>query len=148
MTEFDPAVYGPPDVRVGTAEREQAAAALGEHFAAGRLDVTEYDDRVGRAYAAKTAGELAVLFGDLPRPQPPAPQILTPPPVVAPQRSLPLAPIGAAMILVFGIGFAVATHFFPFFLFPVLFFAFIRGRRGYGPRGPRFGPRGPGYYRT
>ncbi|MEC3953862.1 DUF1707 domain-containing protein [Nocardia sp. CDC153] len=138
MTDFDPAVYGPPDVRVGTAEREQAAAALGEHFAAGRLDVTEYDDRVGRAYAAKTAGELAALFGDLPRPQPPAPQVLAPTPVPAPRRPLPYAPIGVAAFLVFGITFAVATHFFPFFLFPVLFFAFVRGRRGFGPRGPRY----------
>ncbi|MFE3001531.1 DUF1707 domain-containing protein [Nocardia sp. NPDC059246] len=136
MTDFDPAVYGPSTVRVGTAEREQAAAALGEHFAAGRLDIAEYDERVGRAYAAKTAGELAVLFGDLPRPQPPAPQIPAPPP--APRRPLPLAPIGAGVLLVFMIAFAVTTHFFPFFLFPVLFFAFARGRRGYGYRGPGY----------
>ncbi|MGV9662017.1 DUF1707 SHOCT-like domain-containing protein [Nocardia niigatensis] len=137
MTDFDPAVYGPSTVRVGTAEREQAAAALGEHFAAGRLDVAEYDERVGRAYAAKTVGELAVLFADLPRPQTPAPQILTPP--GAPRRALPLAPIGAGVLVVFLIGFAVVTHFFPFFLFPVLFFIFARGRRGYGYRGPRYG---------
>ncbi|MVU77482.1 DUF1707 domain-containing protein [Nocardia sp. ET3-3] len=136
MTDFDPAVYGPPDVRVGTAEREQAAAALGEHFAAGRLDVAEYDDRVGRAYAAKTAGELTVLFSDLPRPQPPVPPVSTPPPV--PRRALPLAPIGAAVFLFFLVAFAVETHFFPFFLFPVLFFIFVRGRRGFGPRGPRY----------
>lgn len=136
MTDFDPAVYGPPDVRVGTAERERAAAALGEHFAAGRLDVTEYDDRVGRAYAAKTAGELAVLFGDLPRPQPVTPQILTPPPL--PRRPPPFAPIALTVALVFAIAFAVATHFFPFFLFPLVFFLFARGRRGWGPRG--FGP--------
>ncbi|MFJ9363808.1 DUF1707 domain-containing protein [Nocardia sp. NPDC101769] len=136
MTDFDPAVYGPSTVRVGTAEREQAAAALGEHFAAGRLDVAEYDERVGRAYAAKTAGELAVLFGDLPRPQPPAPRIPTPPP--APRRPMPLAPIGAGVLLVFVIAFAVTTHFFPFFLFPVLFFVIARGRRGYGYHGPRY----------
>ncbi|MGW5111325.1 DUF1707 SHOCT-like domain-containing protein [Nocardia sp. NPDC004123] len=134
MTDFDPAVYGPSTVRVGTAEREQAAAALGEHFAAGRLDIAEYDERVGRAYAAKTAGELAVLFGDLPRPQRPAPQIPAPPP--APRRALPVAPIGAAVLLLFMIAFAATTHFFPFFLFPVLFFVFARGRYGY--RGPRY----------
>ncbi|MTE13736.1 DUF1707 SHOCT-like domain-containing protein [Nocardia aurantiaca] len=141
MTDFDPAVYGPPTVRVGTAEREQAAAALGEHFAAGRLDVAEYDDRVGRAYAAKTAGELAALFGDLPRPQPPAPQLT---PATGPQRTLTLVPFGVGIVLVFAIVFAVATHFFPFFLFPVLFFVFARGRRGYGYRG---GYRGPHYHR-
>ncbi|APA99884.1 DUF1707 SHOCT-like domain-containing protein [Nocardia seriolae] len=139
MSEFDPAVYGPPEIRVGTAEREQAAAALGEHFAAGRLDVAEYDDRVGRAYAAKTAGELTVLFGDLPRPQPPAPQLLAPAPM--PRRPVPVVPVAAAVFLVFALGFTVLTHL-PFFLLPFLFFlAASRGRRGFGPRGPR-------YYRT
>ncbi|GAB2448981.1 DUF1707 SHOCT-like domain-containing protein [Nocardia tengchongensis] len=135
MTDFDPAVYGPPTVRVGTTEREQAAAALGEHFAAGRLDLTEYDDRVSRAYAAKTAGELAVLFSDLPRPQPPAQQAPTPP---APRRALPLVPVGAGALVVLAFVFAIVTHIFPFFLFPVLFFAFARGRRGYGFQGPRY----------
>ncbi|MGW4533147.1 DUF1707 SHOCT-like domain-containing protein [Nocardia sp. NPDC004340] len=136
MTDFDPAVYGPPTVRVGTAEREQAAAALGEHFAAGRLDLDEYDDRVGRAYAAKTAGELAVLFGDLPRPQPPAPQVQAAPP--APRRALPLVPVGAGALVALALVFAIVTHIFPFFLFPVLFFVFARGRRGYGYHGPRY----------
>ncbi|MEU1429826.1 DUF1707 domain-containing protein [Nocardia sp. NPDC005746] len=136
MTDFDPAVYGPPTVRVGTAEREQAAAALGEHFAAGRLDLAEYDDRVGRAYAAKTAGELAVLFGDLPRPQPPAPRVQAAPP--APRRPLPLVPVGAGALVVLALVFAIVTHIFPFFLFPVLFFVFARGRRGYGYHGPRY----------
>lgn len=74
MTDFSPAVFGPPAVRVGTAEREQAAEALGRHFAAGRLDLDEYDDRVGRAYAAKTTDELTILFADLPNRHPPQPR--------------------------------------------------------------------------
>lgn len=63
-------------VRIGDAERDQAMRALGEHFAAGRLDHDEYDVRMQTAIGAKTHSELAVLFADLPllpAPQPPPP---------------------------------------------------------------------------
>jgi hypothetical protein len=56
----------PGGVRIGTLEREQAAAALAEHFAAGRLDTDEFDARVREAYLAKTAADLVPLFADLP----------------------------------------------------------------------------------
>lgn len=60
--------------RIGDAEREAAVAALGEHYAAGRLTKDEYDDRSDAAYQARTAADLAPLFADLPRtgPQRPA----------------------------------------------------------------------------
>ena len=57
-----------PSVRIGTAEREAAASALSEHFAAGRLDQDELEERLDRAYAAKTGADLEPLFQDLPRP--------------------------------------------------------------------------------
>ena len=57
-------------LRVGDAERHQAVTALGEHFAAGRLDQDEYDTRIQTAYAAKTRVDLQGLFGDLPEPVP------------------------------------------------------------------------------
>lgn len=34
---------GNRDYRIGDAERQEAMDALGKHFTAGRLDVTEYD---------------------------------------------------------------------------------------------------------
>ncbi len=55
--------------RVGDAERDEAARALGEHFAAGRLDREEYDERLERAFAARVAGDLTALFRDLPHPR-------------------------------------------------------------------------------
>lgn len=55
-----------PEVRIGTAEREQAQRLLGEHFGAGRLTLTEFEDRSGRIAAAVTRRDLAVLFTDLP----------------------------------------------------------------------------------
>ncbi|WP_109509730.1 DUF1707 SHOCT-like domain-containing protein [Nocardioides speluncae] len=60
-------------LRVGDAEREEAASALGEHFAQGRLSREEYDDRLAAAFAAKTGGDLQQLFRDLPAPHPGAP---------------------------------------------------------------------------
>lgn len=55
-----------PQLRIGDAEREQAAAALGEHFAAGRLSAEEHGDRLDRVWAARTRADLAPVFGDLP----------------------------------------------------------------------------------
>ena len=53
-------------IRIGTAEREQAVKALGEHFAQGRLEPAEFEERMSAAYAARTASELDRLFDDLP----------------------------------------------------------------------------------
>jgi hypothetical protein len=57
-------------VRVGDEEREQAARALGDHYAAGRLDRAEYDERLDQAFSARTRADLAALFRDLPEPRP------------------------------------------------------------------------------
>ena len=53
-------------IRVSDAERNAVAELLGQHYADGRLDQAEFDDRVGRTMAAKTRGDLAGLFDDLP----------------------------------------------------------------------------------
>ena len=39
---------------------------LSEHFQAGRLTAGEFDERMGRALAARTCGELRALLADLP----------------------------------------------------------------------------------
>ena len=56
----------PRSIRIGTDEREQAVKALGEHFAQGRLEPAEFEERMTAAYAARTAAELDRLFDDLP----------------------------------------------------------------------------------
>ncbi|MFW6205450.1 MAG: DUF1707 SHOCT-like domain-containing protein [Actinomycetota bacterium] len=53
-------------LRIGDAERDAAVAALGEHYAAGRLTREEFDERAGRATAARFDADLAPLFADLP----------------------------------------------------------------------------------
>lgn len=53
-------------LRIGDAEREQAAAELGEHYVQGRLTTEEHDERLDRVWAARTRAELASTFPDLP----------------------------------------------------------------------------------
>jgi Domain of unknown function (DUF1707) len=56
----------PPHVRVSDQEREHVAAELREHFAQGRLDTDELEERLARAYGARTVQELQALRTDLP----------------------------------------------------------------------------------
>ncbi|HEY1915292.1 MAG TPA: DUF1707 domain-containing protein [Streptosporangiaceae bacterium] len=55
-----------PDVRVGDADRDAAAAALSEHFAQGRLTLDELDARLDATLTAITHGELSQVTHDLP----------------------------------------------------------------------------------
>ena len=55
-----------PYVRVGDADRDAAAAALGEHFAQGRLALDELDARLDATLTATTHGELSQAARDLP----------------------------------------------------------------------------------
>jgi hypothetical protein len=55
-----------PHLRAGDTDRTAVATVLGRHMADGRLTVAEYDERVARAYAARTYGDLAELTADLP----------------------------------------------------------------------------------
>lgn len=57
-------------MRIGDQQREEAINALNDHFAGGRLEIGEYEQRVGYASAAQSAQELAALFHDLPQPHP------------------------------------------------------------------------------
>ena len=50
----------------GSADRERAVGVLRAAFTEGRLTQDELDDRVGRAYAARTYGDLWALIADLP----------------------------------------------------------------------------------
>jgi hypothetical protein len=57
-----------PHLRAADADRAAVATQLGDQMSAGRLTVAEYDERLTRAYAARTYGELEALTADLPRP--------------------------------------------------------------------------------
>ncbi|MFI7598476.1 DUF1707 domain-containing protein [Actinoplanes sp. NPDC049681] len=53
-------------MRAGDAERQAVADKLKLALDEGRLDLHEYDERLQRAYGAKTFGELDGLTADLP----------------------------------------------------------------------------------
>lgn len=55
-----------PTLRVGDPEREHTAARLGSALILGYLSMEEYEDRLGRAFAAQCAGDLDRLTSDLP----------------------------------------------------------------------------------
>ena len=55
-----------PRIRASDADRDRTAALLREHHAAGRLTAEEFNERLDKAYAAKTLGELDQLLSDLP----------------------------------------------------------------------------------
>jgi hypothetical protein len=54
-------------MRASDADRDRVAEALREAYAEGRLDVEEHNERIERAYLAKTLGELTPLLADLPQ---------------------------------------------------------------------------------
>jgi hypothetical protein len=64
--------YGYTDqhIRVSDAQRTEVADRLAAHFAEGRLNQAEFDERVAQAMNAKTRGDLSGLFDDLPEPGP------------------------------------------------------------------------------
>ena len=64
-------------MRAADADRHQVADRLRAALEEGRLDLTEYDERLQGAYAAKTYGDLDRLLTDLPTA---APVVPSPPP--------------------------------------------------------------------
>lgn len=55
-----------PKIRASDEDRERVASLLQEHHAAGRLTGEEFNERLDRAFAARTLGELDELLSDLP----------------------------------------------------------------------------------
>ena len=114
-----------PRTRIADSDRERAMADLAGHYADGRLDHEEYDERLDAIWTARTRADLAVLFSDLPRPQ------ATYPPAQArprarfdgPRRRFPLLPVIAVLVLLSALTDA------PFWLliFPLVV---LRSRRG------------------
>jgi hypothetical protein len=62
--------YGPrPELRLSDADRDDAIVRLSEHFAAGRLDKDEFDERSDAVWTARTGADLAPVFADLAPPR-------------------------------------------------------------------------------
>jgi hypothetical protein len=59
-----------PSLRIGDSEREATAAELREHYAHGRLTLTEFNQRLDAVFAAKTQSDLTRITRDLPHVRP------------------------------------------------------------------------------
>jgi uncharacterized protein DUF1707 len=59
-------VSDPSSLRAADSDREQLAGELREHMLAGRLSSEEFEQRLEKAYAASTRGDLDALRSDLP----------------------------------------------------------------------------------
>jgi DUF1707 SHOCT-like domain len=134
-------------LRIGDAEREQAAAELGEHYAQGRITTEEHAERLDRIWAARTRGELAPIFRDLPGgygPIGPPPQpSVRPPRYWAPgppfRRGIP-GPVFAVLAVLLAL--TIITHL-PLILAGVLVLLFVSARRrrfGRSRQWSRWGP--------
>ena len=133
-------------IRLSDAEREAAAADLGEHFAQGRLTADEHAERLEQVWEAKTRGEIPPIFHDLPSPYA---AVAAPTPTSADPRywNVGLRPfrrgVPAPLLVVLAllIIFSAIAHF-PFVLLgiAVVWFVVLRPRRrGYAySRHPRW----------
>ena len=120
----------PAEMRASDSDRDAVVSDLSKHLQAGRLTAGEFDERMGRALAARTWGELRDLLADLPAtrlaPQAPAARSFSAQPRPLSGRCAP--PLIAVLA---GIGIATAvlvdvTHGgwgFIWLLLPVLLIA-------------------------
>jgi len=67
MTD-QPVPADPRQMRAADSDRDQTAELLRRAAAEGRISFDELDERIGRAYAAKTFADLEALTSDLPGP--------------------------------------------------------------------------------
>ncbi|MTD59033.1 DUF1707 domain-containing protein [Amycolatopsis sp. RM579] len=127
-------------MRIGDADRETAMQALGDHMSAGRITLDEYGERSAQVTAAKTRGELADLFTDLPAPhpvfgEPPKQPVATPKPAgPVPYSERPLGQRAAAAILpllfIGAVVLGLTTHVWWFIALPFVFGAIGQGLWG------------------
>jgi hypothetical protein len=107
-------------MRVSDAERNEVADRLSAHFADGRLDETEFKERLDAAMGAKTQSDLSGLFDDLP----PLPKDGLVTPDARNRRRRRSFPVLATIMIVALIGLASVppVHWFhvPWFLIGIL----------------------------
>lgn len=127
-------------LRIGDAEREEAAHELGEHFAVGRITADEHSERLEQIWAARTAADLAPAFADLPRPRPtPAPPAAAGSPTprhgwAARSGPLPRVPFPVKLLIALVVVVLVFTHL-PWILVALLVYLFVIRR--FSHRHPR-----------
>jgi hypothetical protein len=114
-------------LRASDDERNAVADKLSRHYAEGRLDETEFKNRLDQAMTATTRGDLTGLFHDLPHlPSEP------PPPPPRSRRIVPVLFLVAFLALVAGATVPFyPMHHAPWFLFAIVGFFLWRHFNGH-----------------
>jgi Domain of unknown function (DUF1707) len=128
----------PAEMRASDSDRDAVVSDLSEHFQAGRLTAEEFDQRTGRALAARTWGELKDLLADLPaaRPAPHAPAATSSGARPQPSQGRftpPVLAVLAGMVITSAV-LANVTHGRWGFVWPLLVVLFIARRLSCSPR--------------
>ncbi|MEO7351409.1 MAG: DUF1707 domain-containing protein [Marmoricola sp.] len=110
-------------LRLSDADRESAVELLSEQYALGRLTKEEFDERSDAVWSAKTQGDLAPVFVDLPVGSPSTPARRSGWPPSGRRRF----PVSLAPVLFLVVAITVITHP-PFVLFGLLAW-FVLSRR-------------------
>jgi hypothetical protein len=127
-------------MRASDSDRDAVVSDLSEHFQAGRLTADEFDERTGRALAARTWGELRDLLADLPGARS-APQVPAASPGAQPRPTgrhfAPPAIAALAGIAITGVVLVNVTHGRWGFLWLLWSVLLIARRLTCSPRAPR-----------
>lgn len=127
---MDPSRSG---LRLTDAERDAAIARLGEHYAVGRLDKDEFDERSDAVWSARTHGQLTPVFADLERHPERVPHAAARRPASSRRRgfAVPWMPVLAVLVVL-----TVVTHL-PFLLLALCVWCFVGHRSRHPGRSGR-----------
>lgn len=129
-------------IRISDADRERVTARLRDHYAEGRLTLSELDERITATLNAKTFGDLRPVTADLPEPVPEPPRSRyrpqqAPPPWRVRRRGPRLVPLlllaGLAALLIPSVGWlfvALLKTVLVFWLIACLAGILLAGRFG------------------
>ena len=124
-----------PHLRLSDEERDGAVARLSEHYAAGRLDKDEFDERSDAVWTARTGADLAPVFADLEPARDPRSQRAHG--YGGPWRRRGWVPLPILPVLFLLIFLTAITHV-PFVLLALAgWFLLVRRRRSWGGRSLR-----------
>jgi hypothetical protein len=119
-----------PGVRASDAERTEVTDLLSKHYSDGRLDQSEFDERMQKAMNAKTHADFNGLFDDLP--DMPGTEGTKAPPIRRRQRQQSSGVLGQIFLIVLVVGgaliisHAIITSFTPWLLVVLLAFLWLR----------------------
>lgn len=121
---------GAVSLRVGDDDRARATALLGEHYAHGRLDLAEFDERSTLAMMAVHQHELDALLADLPT----LGEFRDGAPSVPGRRTRPSPRPPVALLVLLGVALVVLTQGAALWFLPLLWWAAGASRHRHSSR--------------